>query len=63
MCLYWGVKPLPGRHATSRPELIAQIAQWGRAEGLLKHGDRIILVTGTQTNVTGHNHVMVHEIN
>ena len=62
MCLYWGVNPLPGKHASSRPELIAQIALWGRSEGLLAHGDRIILVTGTQTNITGHNHVMVHEM-
>jgi hypothetical protein len=29
---------------------------------VLSRGDRIILVTGTQTNVTGHNHVMVHEV-
>ena len=62
MCLYWGVNPLPGKHASSRPELIAQIALWGRSEGLLARGDRIILVTGTQTNITGHNHVMVHEM-
>jgi pyruvate kinase len=62
MCMYWGVNPLPGTHASSRPDLIAQIALWGRSEGLLAHGDRIILVTGTQTNITGHNHVMVYEM-
>ncbi len=62
MCLYWGVNPLPGRHASSRSDLIAQIALWGREEGVLARGDRIVLVTGTRTNVSGHNHVMVHEM-
>lgn len=62
MCLYWGVNPLPGRHASSRADLIAQIALWGREAGVLARGDRVVLVTGTRTNVSGHNHVMVHEM-
>jgi len=62
MCLYWGVNPIPGEQVKSRSELIAQIVLWGKAEGLLASKDRIVLVTGTHTSVTGHNQVLVHEI-
>ena len=62
MHFYWGVNPIPGEQVKSRSELIAQIVLWGKAEGLLASKDRIVLVTGTHTSVTGHNQVLVHEI-
>jgi pyruvate kinase len=62
MCLYWGITPLPGLGEGGAAELIEQVVAWGRQRQLLASGDRLVVVSGTQTRVSGHNLVMVHQI-
>ena len=62
MSLFWGIVP----HAVDRiddPQVMFEaISDWGRANGLLKAGDRIVFVTGTGIMDDAHNLIVVREI-
>lgn len=62
MTLLWGVTPLDGAPCDDPVALREFVEQWGRAEGSLIKGDRIVLVAGTGLNNLVHNQVFVHEI-
>lgn len=62
MCLYWGVTPIFGLGGASDAELILRVESWAHRERVLQQGDRVIIVSGTQTKVSGHNIVLVHEV-
>jgi pyruvate kinase len=62
MCLYFGVTPLAGAPTDDNMQLLRHIDQWGRAEGRLHTGDRIVLVAGTGMGTGGHNMAIVHEV-
>jgi pyruvate kinase len=62
MCLYWGIIPLPGAPVADGPALRAFIDQWGLQEGMLRAGDLIVFVTGTEFVPLAHNLVVVHEV-
>lgn len=62
MCLFWGVTPIDTLGGSSMAELVKRVESWGKQEGLLAAGDRIVIVSGTHTRVSGHNLVMVHEM-
>lgn len=62
MCLYWGVIPLPGAPTQDSAALLAHIVAWGTANGSLKAGDRIVLVSGTGLSVSAHNMIVVHMV-
>ncbi|MCA9030109.1 MAG: pyruvate kinase, partial [Planctomycetaceae bacterium] len=62
MCLYWGVTPLAGAPVHDGPMLRAFMDQWGRAQGLISKGDRIIFVTGTNFYPMAQNIMVVHEV-
>lgn len=63
MSLYWGVTPVFDLHGDSPSDMVRRVDEWGRREQILQHGDRIIIVSGTYGQVSGHNQVLVHEIN
>jgi pyruvate kinase len=62
MCLYWSVIPLAEAPTTDSSQLLPYVIQWGRAEGALATGDRIILITGTGLSSTAHNSIIVHVV-
>lgn len=62
MTLFWGILPLAGAPVGDGPKLRAFIVDWGRREGLLKKGDRIVFLTGSEVVPTAHNLLVVHEV-
>lgn len=62
MSLYWGVTPLTGAPVHDGPMLRAFIDNWGRLNGTLVKGDRVIFVTGTNFYPMAHNLLVVHEV-
>lgn len=62
MCLYWGVTPLAGVPARNSDRLLFHIEAWGRREGYLAAGDRVVLVSGIGLVAAGHNMLVVHEV-
>lgn len=62
MSLYWGVTPLWQASVSSTEDLLRDIEAWGRTDGGLASGDRIVLVAGTHATGSGHNAVLVHEV-
>ena len=61
MCLFWGVTPLGGISARDSYQLLHFIEQWGKRQGCLATGDRVILVSGIGLVAAGHNMLVVHE--
>ncbi len=62
MCLFWGITPLASAPAADGPRLRAYISEWGRQDGCLSAGDRVVFVTGSEVVPTAHNLVVVHEV-
>ena len=62
MSLYWGITPLPGAPIGDSPALLRFVDQWGRADGCIAPGDRVVFVTGTGMVPGAHNQVVVHEV-
>lgn len=62
MCLYWGVIPLPGAPTADHAALIQHITRWGKAQGVLAAGDRLVVLAGTGLAMTAHNMVVVHQV-
>ncbi|MBI2826135.1 MAG: pyruvate kinase [Planctomycetia bacterium] len=62
MTLYWGVTPLAGAPTGDMAALVGYVVEWGRREGTLATGDKIVLVTGTGLAGSGHNAAIVHEV-
>lgn len=62
MALLWGVVPVAGAPVADGPRLRAFVANWGREDGSLATGDRVVFVTGSEVVPTARNLVVVHEI-
>jgi pyruvate kinase len=62
MCLYWGVTPVAGAPVQDRKQLLAFVSDWGLRRGLLRTGDRIVLLVGSRFGTPGHNMAVVHEV-
>ncbi len=62
MCLYWGVIPLPGAPTADHAALIQYITRWGQAQGMLRPGDRLVVLAGTGLAMTAHNMLVVHQV-
>jgi pyruvate kinase len=61
MCLFWGITPLYHQVANG-VELRKFIADWGKQDGTLHTGDRVVFVTGSELVPQAHNVVVVHEL-
>ena len=62
LTLYWGVTPLAGAPVHDGPQLRAFIDDWGRRQNLIKKGDRIVFLTGTNFYPMAQNIVVIHEV-
>lgn len=61
MSLFWGITPLH-QQVTNGAELRLSIAEWGKKEGALRNGDRVVYVVGSELVPQAHNVVVVHEV-
>jgi pyruvate kinase len=62
LALFWGVTPLAGAPVHDGPELRAFIDRWGREQGLIQKGDRIVFCTGTNFYPMAQNILVIHEV-
>jgi len=62
LALYWGVTPLAGAPVHDGPQLRAFIDRWGREQGLIQKGDRIVFCTGTNFYPMAQNILVIHEV-
>jgi pyruvate kinase len=62
LSLFWGVTPIANAPVHDGPALRAFIDQWGRNQGQLTKGDRIVFVTGTNFYPMAQNLVVIHEV-
>jgi len=61
LSLFWGVTPLSGAPVHDGPQLRAHIENWGREQGIIKAGDRMVFVTGTNFYPMAQNILVIHE--
>ena len=62
MCLFWGITPLHVPQMSDGAELRRFVADWGRRDGTLQNGDRVVYVTGSDLVAQSHNVVVVYEV-
>ena len=62
MSLFWGIVPHRISNIDSPQKLIEEVIGWGRKEGILTVGDRVVFVTGTGIIDNTHNLLVVHEV-
>jgi pyruvate kinase len=62
MNLLWGIKPLRSKHLDGTPAFIDEVCQWGRQQGNLQSGDRVVFVTGRGVFDNASNLVVVHTV-
>jgi pyruvate kinase len=61
LALLWGVTPLAGAPVHDGPKLRAFIDRWGREQGIIQRGDRLVFVTGTNFYPMAQNVLVIHE--
>jgi len=62
LTLQWGVTPLAGAPVQDGPQLRAFIDAWGREQGLIQPGDRILFMTGANFYPLAQNILVIHEV-
>jgi pyruvate kinase len=62
LTLFWGVTPLVGPPVNDGPQVRAFIDRWGREQGILVPGDRVLFVSGTNLYPMAKNILVVHEV-
>ena len=62
MNLFWGIKPIPIDKMIKPAELRGEICRWGKTQGHLRTGDRIVFVMGSGVIERAHNSVVVHTV-
>jgi pyruvate kinase len=62
MCLFWGIMPQKVEHLDNPEQLFDEVTRWGKSNGMLAPGDRVVYVTGTGLLNNTHNLLVVHEV-
>jgi pyruvate kinase len=62
MNLLWGVIPLLAPRLRDNRELVHHVIPWIRANRLAAHGDRVVFLASTNWTGTGHDMIMVHQV-
>ena len=62
MNLFWGIKPVPVERMQHPAAIRGEVCRWGKEQGLLKPGDRIVFVSGSGMIERAHNSVVVHTV-
>jgi pyruvate kinase len=63
MCLYWGVTPILNRAVQQSADVLLQVAiPWGKRNGMLSPGSKVIIVGHTAWLGETHDLMMVHVV-
>ena len=63
MNLYWGIRSLHSLETDTSPRrLLDAVCNWGRRQGVLETGQRLVLVGSSNWSAAGHDLVMVHAV-
>ena len=62
MSLFWGITPLVGAPVDDVAALMQYVDKWGKHEGTLAPGDRVVHISGAGLVEAAHNQVIVHEV-
>lgn len=62
MCLFWGIMPHYVQNIDNPQGMFEEVSKWGRDQGLLNPGDRVVYVTGTGVMDHTHNLLVVHQV-
>jgi len=62
LALFWGVTPLAGAPVHDGPQLREFIDRWGREQGLIQKGDRVVFCTGNNFYPMAQNILVIHEV-
>ena len=62
MNLFWGIKPVPVDRMQHPATIRGEVCRWGKEQGLLVPGDRIVFVSGSGMIERAHNSVVVHTV-
>ena len=63
LALYWGITPICHPVADESPEKVFKhVVQWGRGEGVLQSGSKVVLVASSQGGAKGHDQMLVHSV-
>ena len=62
MCLLWGIYPLKDARMDNDTTLAQSVDAWGKREGSLSPGDRVVYLSGTGLLGITHDQVIVHEV-
>jgi len=63
MCLYWGVIPLFATSDNEDTEALSNlIIDWGKMNGSLSSGDRLVIINGTGISRSAHNQIIVYDL-
>ncbi len=62
MNLYWGIAPIHTAPSHDLGALKRFVSAWGKENGSLQDGDRVVIVAGTGVTPDMHNAVEVHQV-
>jgi pyruvate kinase len=62
MALFWGVTPVHFAEVAAVEQTLAFALEWARAQGLVRSGDRVVLLRGTVAGSPVHNALLVQEV-
>ena len=62
LCLLWGITPLKDARIDSDASLTTSVDEWGKRDGSLAPGDRVVYLSGTGLLDITHDQVIVHEV-
>jgi pyruvate kinase len=62
MNLFWGIRPLRVSQLDDPARLFQEVSDWGRQQGILTTGDRIVFVAGNGVMGKVHNLLVVHTV-
>ncbi len=62
MCLFWGIMPHMIQNIDNPQLIMDEVSAWGRDQGILSPGDRVVYVTGTGVLDYTHNLLVVHQV-
>jgi pyruvate kinase len=62
MALYWGVTPMHYEGAETFGQALAHALEWAKPRGLVRPGDRVLLLGGTVPGSPVHNAMLVQEV-
>ena len=62
MCLYWSIIPILNAPLNEMSATVNFAVDWGRKNGLLDRGDRVVVITGSHPPRLAHNMTVVHEV-